>query len=282
VAITNFIPEIWSAQLLSSLKKTLTFGSPAVVNRNYEGEITGGGDTVRIVSITRPTVATYTKDSTTITPQVLTDAARALVIDQSKYFAFDIDDIDQAQVRNAGALMSEAADEAAYALAETADEFVAGLYTGADSANQISTTSITSADLAVTGVINLKKKLDEANVPQQGRYIVIPPWYLALLLASPLLVRVNESGTADGLRNGMIGRIFGFDVYVSNNCVNVTGDDYIVQAGVPAAITFAEQIAKVEAYRPPSSFSDALKGLHLYGAKLVRPTAIATLTASIT
>ena len=97
-----------------------------------------------------------------------------------------------------------------------------------------------------------------------------------------LFARVDASGDSQGLREGLVGRAFGFDVYVSNNCVNVTGDDYIVQAGVPGAISFAEQINKVEAYRPESSFSDALKGLHLYGAKLVRPDAIATLTASIT
>lgn len=282
MAVTNFQPEIWAAQLLSSLKKNLIFAGPGVVNRNYEGNIANAGDTVRITSISRPTVASYTKDSTTITPETLTDANRSLLIDQAKYFAFEVDDIDLRQVVNGGALMDEAAMEASYALADTADQYVAGLYAGVDSSNAISTTSITSAALAVTGLTNLMKKLNEANVPQQGRYVVIPPWYHALLMGSDLFVRVDASGNDQALRNGFIGRAFGFDVFVSNNCVNVTGDDYIVQAGYPGAITFAEQIAKVEAYRPESAFSDALKGLHLYGAKLVRPTGIATLTASIT
>lgn len=97
-----------------------------------------------------------------------------------------------------------------------------------------------------------------------------------------MLNRVDARGKEKKMRNGKVGRAFGFEVLVSNNCVNVTGDDWIVQAGHPSAITFAEQIVKTEAVRPESSFSDALKGLHLYGAKLVRPTAIATLTASIT
>ena len=282
MAITNFIPEVWSAQLLSSLKKSLVFAGPTVVNRNYEGEIANAGDTVRITSISRPTVADYTKNSTTITPENLTDAARTLVIDQAKYFAFEVDDIDLRQSANGGAIMSEAADEAAYALADTADQYVAGLYVGVDAANAISTTSITTAALAVSNLIALKVKLDNANVPTQGRYVIVPPWYHGLLLGSDLFVRVDASGTSEALRNGMVGRAFGFDVLVSNNCVNVTGDDYIVQAGYPGAFTFAEQIAKVEAYRPESAFSDALKGLHLYGAKLVRPTGIATLTASIT
>jgi N4-gp56 family major capsid protein len=282
MAVTNFQPEIWAAQLLTSLKKALIFAGPGVANRNYEGSIANAGDTVRITSISRPTVASYTKDSTTITPETLTDANRSLLIDQAKYFAFEVDDIDMRQVANGGALMAEAADEAAYALADTADQYVAGLYTGVDSGNAISTTSITTAALAVTGLINLKVKLDNANVPTQGRYVVIPPWYHGLLLGSDTFVRADASGNPDTLRNGQVGRAFGFDVLVSNNCVNVTGDDYIVQAGYPGAFTFAEQIAKVEAYRPESAFSDALKGLHLYGAKLVRPTGIATLTASIT
>jgi hypothetical protein len=282
MAITNFIPEIWSADLLSSLKKNLVFAGPGVANRNYEGEIAEAGDTVKIASISRPTIGTYTKNLTTITPENLTDAQRSLLIDQSKYFAFEVDDIDLRQAKNGGALLTEAATEAAYGLADVADQVVAALYTGVDAANAISTTSITTAALAVTGLINLKVKLDNANVPTQGRYVIVPPWYHGLLLASDLFVRVDASGNDTALRNGVVGRAFGFDVMVSNNCVNVTGDDYIVQAGYPGAVSFAEQIVKVEAYRPENAFSDALKGLHVYGAKLVRPTGIATLTASIT
>lgn len=282
MAITNFIPEVWSAQLLSSLKKSLVYGGPSVVNRNYEGEITDSGDTVKITSISRPTVATYTKNSTTISPETLTDASRSLLIDQSKYFAFEVDDIDLRQSKNGGALMSEAADEAAYALGDVADQFIAALYTDADAGNALGTVSVTSAALAVSQLIALKVKLDNANVPQQGRYVVVPPWYHGLLLGSDLFVRVDASGTSEALRNGMVGRAFGFDVLVSNNAPLVTGDDYAVLAGYPGAISFAEQIVKVEAYRPESAFSDAIKGLHVYGAKVVRPSGIATLVASIT
>ncbi len=282
MAITNFIPEIWAAQILSSLKKSLVFAGPSVANRNYQGEITGSGDTVKITSISRPTVGTYTKNSTTITPEALTDAQRSLLINQSKYYAFQIDDIDMAQSVNGGALMAEAATEAAYALADTADQYVAGLYTGVDAGNAISTTSITSAALALTGLVNLKVKLDSANVPQQGRYVIVPPWYHGLLLQNTSFIDLSASGSADALRNGVVGRAFGFDVYVSNNCVNVTGDDWIVQAGYPGALAFAEQILETEAYRHPDFFSDNLRGLHVYGAKLIRPAGIATLTASIT
>lgn len=282
MAITNFIPEVWAATLQSSLKKSLVFGGSAVCNRNYQGDIANAGDTVRITSVNRPTISTYTRNVTSISPENLTDAERTLVIDQSKYFAFELDDLDAAQSLNGGALMQEAASEAAYALADIYDTFVAGLYVGVDANNAIGTTSITTAALAVTGLLNLKVKLDVANVPQQGRYVVIPPWYHALVLTSDLFVRADASGSTTALREGFMGRAFGFDVMLSNNCINVTGDDYIIQAGYNGAITVADQIAKVEAYRPESAFSDALKGLSLYGAKLVRPSGIATLTASIT
>lgn len=280
MAITNFLPEIWSAQLQSSLKKATVFGSPAVVNRNYEGEIRGSGDSVRIVSISRPTVAAYTKNSTSITPETLTDAERTLLINQANYFAFEIDDVDMRQSVNGGALMSEAADEAAYALADTADQYIAGLYTGGS--NQITTYQCTTSALAVTALLNLKVKLDVANVPQQNRYVIVTPWFHNLLLGSTLFTSVSDSGDSEGLRNGRVGRAYGMDVFMSNNCVNSTGDDWIIQAGHPSAITFAEQVNSVEAYRPESAFGDALKGLHLFGAKLVRPTAIASVVASIT
>jgi hypothetical protein len=282
MAITNFIPEVWSATLLSSLKKNLVFAGPGVVNRDYEGTISGSGDTVKITSISRPTIGTYTKNSTVIAPETLTDAQSSLLINQSKYFAFEVDDIDARQSANGGALMAEAAVESAYGLADAADQYVASLYTGAASGNQITTTQITDAAKAVAGLISLAQKLDEANVPSQNRYVIVPPWYHSLLLGSDLFVRVDASGSAEALRNGTVGRAFGLDVIVSNNVINSTGDDWIVQAGSPGAISFAEQITNVEAYRPESAFSDALKGLHVYGAKVIRPDNLATLVASIT
>jgi hypothetical protein len=279
MAIT-FIPEIWSAMMLESLKKELVYAGPSVVNRDYEGEIANMGDTVRIRSISRPTIASYTKGSTTITPEQLTDAQRSLLIDQAKYFAFELDDIDAAQ--STGGELEAGLVEAVYGLRDVADQYVAGLYTGAAAANQIGTVSVTTGALAYTQLRRLKVKLDEANVPQQGRYVVVPPWYHGLLLEEDKFVRVDASGTDQALRNGIVGRALGFDVLMSNNAPLVTGDDYAVIAGYPKAIAFAEQINKVEAYRPESAFGDALKGLHVYGAKLVRPDGIATVVASIT
>ena len=276
----SFIPEIWSANILSSLKKNHVFAQAGVVNRNYEGDISSQGDTVKVRSMGRPTIGTYTKNTTEIVPETLTDAERSLHIDQSKYFAFELDDIDAAQ--SPGGELEESLTEAAYGLRDIADQFIAGKYTEAQTANQIGTVAVTTGDLAYTQIRKLSVVLDEANVPDEGRYVIVPPWYYGLLLENPKFVKVNESGTTEGLRNGRVGDVLGFNVLKSNNVVNTAGDDYAVMAGHSSAISYAEQIVKVESYRPEDSFSDAIKGLHVYGGKVMRPDSLATVVASIT
>jgi hypothetical protein len=278
MAVQYFQPEIWSARLLSSLKKATVYGG--VCTREYEGDIRDSGDTVRITSISRPTIGTYTKGSTTVTPEQLTDAQRSLLINQVKYFAFEVDDVDYRQVADGGALMNEAAAEAAYGLADTADQYIAGLY--GDVTNTISTVSITSATLAVDGIADLMVKLDEANVPSEGRWVVVPPWYYGLLLEEDKFVRVDASGSDMALRNAVVGQALGFTVLKSNNAPFVTGDDYAVIAGHAMAISYAEQILNIETLRLETKVATGVRGLHVYGAKLVRPDAIATVVASQT
>jgi N4-gp56 family major capsid protein len=283
MSITRFKPEIWSAQLLVALRKTLVYGSPAIVNKDYEGEIAEYGDSVRITSISRPTVGTYTPNSTTVTPEQITDSQRTLVIDQAKYFAFGVDDVDARQAR--GNVMNQAADEAAFALADVIDQYIASFYTGVQSANQISSLTVNSAttpsDMYDKVLVPLKVKLDKANVPTQGRYIVINPDGHGCLLRDSRFIKANEAGTDTGLRNGLVGRAAGFDIMLSNNTPNTSGSEYIYQAGVNSALSFAEQINKTEAYRPQTAFEDAIKGLALYGAKLVRPDALATAAVTV-
>lgn len=282
MSVNSFIPEVWSAELLSSLKKNLVYAQAGVVNRDYEGDIREFGDTVNINSVGRPTISTYTPNSTSITPEQLTTAQRKLIVDQAKYFAFYVDDVDAAQVRNEGGLMGEAMQEASYGLRDTADQFVAGLYTGAATDNELGTVTVTSGN-AYDKLVDLSVKLDEANVPSGGRWVVVPPWYHGLLRKDANFINAEKS--ADGgaaLRNGEVGEAAGFTVIKSNNAPNPTGDDFAVIAGYPGAISYAEQILKVEAYRPEDGFEDAIKGLHVYGAKLVRPDGLATMVASKT
>ena len=281
MALDNFIPEIWSARLLVNLRKFLVYGQAGVVNRDYEGEIKTMGDTVRINSIGPVTIGDYTKNTNIDDPETLTDAQTTLVIDQAKYFNFQVDDIDRAQQNPK--VMDDAMTEAAYGLRDVADQYIAGLYTGVAAGNSIGddTTPIvpTKTD-AYEHLVDLGVLLTDAKIPLNGRWVVVPPWFYGLLLKDDRFVDASKSGSTEALRNGQVGRAAGFDVLQSHNVPNTTGTKYKIIAGHPMAISYAEQINSVEAYRPEKRFADAVKGLHLYGSKLVRPEAIAVLTAN--
>lgn len=283
MSINRFKPEIWSAQLLVALRKALVYASPSIVNKDYEGEIAEYGDTVRITSISRPTVGNYVPNSTVVTPEQITDSQRTLVIDQAKYFAFGVDDVDARQAR--GNVMTQAADEAAFALADVIDQYVASFYTGVQSANALGSITVNSAttptDMYDKVLVPLKIRLDKANVPTQGRYVVINPDGHGCLLRDARFIKANEAGTDTGLRNGLVGRAAGFDINLSNNTPNTSGSEFVYQGGTNAALSFAEQINKTEAYRPQTAFEDAIKGLALYGAKLTRPDGIATALVTV-
>ncbi|MFH0980114.1 MAG: phage capsid protein [Planctomycetota bacterium] len=280
MSVANFIPEIWSAGIQTSMKKKHVFVQ--CCNKDYEGDVKSGGS-VKITSVGRPTVATYVPGTTAITPEGLTSAQRTLMIDQNKYWCFEIEDVDKVQAASGQALMDESIREGAYAFADTADLYVASLFeAGVAAANVIGATKIDSATLAVQYVVALATLLDEANVPEDGRYCIVPPWFHGYLLQDDRFVRADASGSTAALRNGFIGQAFGFDVLKSNSVTLVTGDDYRVCAGHSNAITFADQIDHLEAFRPESGFQDAVKANHVYGGKVVRPTALATLLASKT
>ena len=281
MSIQKFRPEIWSPVLLVALRKALVYS--VFTNRDYEGEIAEAGDTVRITSIGRPTIQTYVPNSTVITPEQVNDSQRTLVVDQSKFFAFAVDDVDARQA--AGNVITQAMDEAAFGMADVVDQFIASFYTSIQSANQLGSIGVNSATTPTDAydkvLVPLKVKLDKANVATQGRSVVITPDLHGCLLRDARFVKVNESGTEQGLRDGLVGRAAGFDILLSNNAPNTTGSEFAVIAGSDRAITFASQISKTEAYRPQSSFSDAIKGLALYGAKNVRPDSLASALVTV-
>ncbi|GAA5078634.1 P22 phage major capsid protein family protein [Streptomyces similanensis] len=272
-----FKPEVWAAQALVSLRKALVYAGPQIVNHDYEGEIKKVGDTVHIKMLGDVTVKTYTSGQD-ITYEDLPDAEVTLKVDQADYFGFKVDDIDRAQ---AGDEMAARTDAASWKMAEKVDSYVAGLYTQAQSANVLPATAITSGDAAYNALVDLKVRLDECNVQTNGRYVVVPSWYHGQLLRSPDFI--NAEKAADGgaaLRNGQVGRAAGFDILMSNAVPVISGDDYAVMAGVRDAISFADQVTEMETLRLQNTFATAVRGLHVYGAKVIRPDALAVLTAS--
>lgn len=276
MAIINFVPEVWAAQLLSSLKEALVYGGPGVVNRNYEGEISQVGDTVNITSITRPTIGTYTAH-TDLTFEDVDDATRALLITESKFFAFEVDDIEARQAR--GDVMDEAANESAFGLRDVADGFLSStMAAGVAAGNILPAGAIDTPSEAEQALIDLRTALDESDCPSDGRWVAVDPAFEALLLDSDRFVRVDASGSSEALRNGRIGQAYGFNVLKTNQApAAAVGSGIKVLAGHPAATTYAEQINSVEAVRLEKRFADGLKGLHLYGALVVRPTCLASI-----
>jgi len=277
MSTANFIPTSWAGAILAWLEKSLVYAS--VVNRNYEGEIKQAGDKVKISQIGDISVNDYAK--TDITLQTLESAAQFLEITEQKYFAFTVDDIDNLQA-NVN-LMDAASAKAAYALRDTADQFIAAQYTDAGIVTGLGTTNspltVTSDGASATtkGSTLLSifaRRLDDAKVPKDGRWMVIPPWLEQKLIMEKVVLPMV--GTDANYTNGRIGQtVFGFDLRTSHNVPNASAAKYRILAGVNDAITYAEQIVGVEAFRPEKRFADAVKGLHVYGGKVIRPDMLA-------
>jgi hypothetical protein len=284
VAIDNFIPEIWSARLLLRLEKAFRYAQQGVANRDWEGEIRQRGDTVRINSVGPVTVFDYTKNTDMPAPEALNDAQTTLVISKQKAFNFAVDDIDKAQGNPA--VMDAAMGEAGFALRDGVDQFIAAQYVDISASNFIATDASPKTDLGTAGkayeyLVDLGTLLSENDVPEEGRFAIVPPWYHGWLLKDDRFVRAGTVTTDQVLRNGIVGEAAGFTVLKSNNVpkTNPTTSFKIV-AGHPLAWTFAQQVSEVEGYRPERRFADAVKGLLLYGARLTRPDKMAVLFAN--
>lgn len=303
MAITNFNPTIWSKGFLANLDKKHVHAS--VMNRDYEGEIKTAGDTVKISSIGRITRKAYTRNaglggtaaSPTIAgierPEILIGSSLFLTISQGDYVNFAIDDVDKWQQQPK--LMDKAMKEAAYAIANEVDLFcnttlqtgVSG--TGNGTGNRLTAKTIGTGagdDDAYETLVDLMVKLKEADVTGDT-WCIIPPWFWGMLVKDP---RVTNYGSAENratYANGKVGRAAGFEIMESNNLSGATsgtlatvGGVYTILAGVRDAATFAEQLNQVEAFKPPDGFNDAIKMLHLYGAKVTRPYALASVACT--
>ncbi|MFK4436618.1 hypothetical protein ABH897_005175 [Paenibacillus sp. RC73] len=274
MTVQNFIPTIWSARLNESLKKNLVYGN--VVNTDYEGEIQGQGSTVKINSIGAVSIGNYDKVAGIGNPQELDATQKTLVIDQAKYFNFQVDDVDAAQA-NVN-LLDGGIMEASYGLANVVDQYLAGFYTEVKAENTMgndATPIIPTKDTAYDLLIDLGVLLDENNVPESERFVVVPAWYYGLLLKDARFTKDPNL-----IRTGYVGDIDGMTVYKSNNVPNTAGAKYKIIAGHKSAISFAGQVDSVEAFRPEKQFSDAVKGLQVFGAKCIKPEAITVLTAN--
>jgi len=336
----NFSPVIYSQKVQQAFRKSSVADS--ITNNDYFGEIANFGDTVKIIKEPEITVKEYAR-GTQITPQDLDDEDFKLVVDKANYFAFKVDDIEEAHSHVN--FESMAADRAGYRLRDQHDMEVLGYLAGWKQAT-INTVAGTANDTvsgskAVSGAgtdellssMKLKKgsfgnittgSADDHSIPIQartggatalatatasplqviarmgrlldtqfvdsdGRWLVLHPTFVEIMKDEDSRLMNADFGESGGLRKGLsIGKIHGFDVYVSNNLPSIgtgpatTGtsnqnSNYgIIVAGHSSAVASASQITKTESYRDPDSFADIVRGMHLYGRKILRPEAICT------
>lgn len=271
MAFTNFIPEVWSARLLEHLDNVHVYS--ALLNRDYEGDIRAYGDTVHINQIGDIAINDYTGEDLAA-PEELDSTMMELKIDQAKYFNFQVKDIDNAQSNPK--VVDAAMQRASYNINDVIDNYLAGLLlAGVKSGSTITAQTLTSAN-AYDYLVDLGVLLNEHNVPMLGRWAVIPPWFHGLLLKDERFVGNGTGYNQAILQGGWVGDAAGFRIHLSNNVPESAGS-YSVIAGTNAAGSFAEQLVELEAYRLEKNFSDGLKGLHVYGAKVTQPDGLAVL-----
>ena len=281
MALAHFVPEIWSGRVLARLNQALVYRN--VCTTEYEGEITGFGDVVKINEIGPISINTYSSTSTgALTVQQLTDAQKQLKIDQAKYFAFWLDDVDNVQTKPK--LLREAMDEGAFSIANNIDYYISRLY--GDAGLAIGGTSATGVDVSSTNVLKYlslaQQKLDEQNTPMAGRWMVVPPWFAQKLTLSKIALDTNNTAT---LGAGFLGRShYGFNIFVSNQVYHASGTDRAaILCGYTGSIALAVQyLATRQESSGTIGFKTLVKGLVVYGAKVLRPNNLGVFWANYT
>jgi len=278
VAVTSFIPEIWNAQLLEDFRAQAV--AAALTNREYEGNAASGNkviiNTAAAVAVKDYKTGVSGQGERTTAPDAVTTTSQELLIDQEKSFDFYVDDIDRAQAAGTMDVFTRSAGEG---LAQDADQFILSTaVTGVGSGNILPGSVLESGDQAFDVVRDLRKVLTKAHVPTAQRVLIVNAEFEALLLGSDSkLTAVDVSGSPDGLRNAMLGRLLGFDVYVSENLPTVDRPQAL--AFYRPALAYVSQIERTEAMRAQDKFADRLRGLHVYGCSVIRPEAVALFTA---
>lgn len=306
----TFIPAIWSAKLNAKFYAASVFA--AITNTDWQGDISSIGDKVVINNIPDITIADYTI-GTNLTYQAPTPNTVELNIDQGKSFAFQLSDVLDYQAKpdlmdmfsnDASEQMRVAMDFAClrdnYSGAATANKGTgAGVKSAAyNMGTDLAPVTLTAANVLAT-LLNMAAILDEQNVPETDRFLVIDPYTRTLLMSSNLAQAQFMGDSSSMVRNGMIGKIDRFTVYVSNQLPRGTAGNTFptkaaptgttlgsavarraILAGHKSAIAFATQMTKTESLRNPNDFGDLVRGLQVYGYKVVKPESLCLLIAN--
>ena len=291
----NFMPEIYSKKVLNFFRKASV--AEAITNTDYAGEISAYGDSVKIIKEPVITVDQYERGGS-ITATTLTDNEVTLVVDTANAFKFIVDDIETSMSHVN--FKEVASSSAAYALRDAFDTgVIAKMFAGvpASSPNHIlgsdSATDLAAGTFDGTGNLDIgyasgehdpidvlshmARLLDEQSVPEEGRWFLAnPEFYEQLVQSSSKLLSVDFNAGQGSIRNGLVssGKLRGFDMYKTNNIAATTNAAGKCIAGHMSAVCTAQTIINTEVIRDPSSFGDIVRGLHVYGAKVLRPEAL--------
>lgn len=294
----TFIPEIWSGKLIEKFYASTVLA--AISNTDYEGEIRNQGDKVHIRTKPTITIRDYLAGGNLTVERPASNIVD-LTIDQGKYFNTILDDV--MEIQSDINLMGIWSDDAAQQMKITIDTAVLlGLLGQANSANRGLTAGAISGNinLGVTGtpllcvatnptgseitilqaILRLGQALDEQNIPEQGRWVVMPTWAATMIKESELRQAYLSGDATSMLRNGRLGMIDRFTLYVSNllphgTAGGLASGEWVIYAGHAHGLTFASQVSKVETLRSEFTFGTLLRGLQVYGYKVIDSIAIA-------
>ena len=294
-ANSYFLPAVYSKKVLNFFRKSSVV--EAITNTDYAGEITAFGDTVRIIKEPTITVFQYERGQD-VTATKLTDQEINLVVDTANAFKFIVDDIETSMSHVN--FKEVASSSAAYALRDAYDEgVIATIFGGvsASSPNHIlgsdNATDLAAGTFDGTGNLDIgfasgehdpidvlshmARLLDEANVPEEGRWFLAnPEFYEQLVQTSSKLMSVDFNAGQGSIRNGLVssGKLLGFDMYKTNNIAATSNAAGKCVAGHISSTCTAQTIVNTEVIRDPDSFGDIVRGLHVYGAKVLRGEAL--------
>ena len=270
MAYKNFIPEIWSEAINRDLERLHVFADGT--NREYEGEVSQKGDSVRILGVGKPTVIEVEKESFAglSDAETVEDTAIIMPINRMAYFNYKVDDIDKRQA--VGGVMEALSAETSEALADVQDRYIASLAAAKECVNVYASATQITANNVLDILLEAHQKLYENDVKANTQVEVIITPAIATLYKKALSLRDTDNSKL--LKNGVIDRFDGMNIKVSNNVYSAkVGNNTVqhIQVRTNRAIAFARPMVHTEAYRPEKAFSDAVKGFILYGAKIVRP-----------
>jgi N4-gp56 family major capsid protein len=279
----NFVPEYWSGKLLARFYESTVL--PRIINTDYEGEIKDSGSTVRIRRTPKVTITDhkpagtpgYNPATDDIVYEELDAEEIQMDIDQAKRFAFKVDDVLKAQADIS--IVGEAMKDAAQGMKIVVErETFSYMHSGVHAANVIGSDAApieVNAENILDYLMLMGQRLDEANIPESGRFVIIPPWIATKMKTSELRMANLTGDSTSPLRNGLVGGIDRFEVYQSNLLPKVGASSAVtaIIGGTKAFASFATQVTKTETVRLQTQFGDGVRGMQVYGRKVVQPTA---------